>query len=282
MASLISNLLSLLIRAMPVRAMSSVRTNKHDLPLPSICHEDLPTSAVGGRAVFVIGDVHGCLDEMNGLIDKAKNIENDTMFVFVGDLVNKGPYSVGVLRRIREMRLNGNAFAVRGNHDESALRKFINYKTDPDYEIPEGYDWIKELMEQDFNFLSALPYTISIPSLNAIIVHGGIVPGKPLEMQKLNDLTNMRNIIDTGDAFENEGLIGYNKPDKGVPWVDMWPGPEHVYFGHDARRKLQLAQYATGLDTGCCYGEELTGVFINRGRQILSVKSRQKFSFDEE
>ena len=282
MVSLTANLLSLLNRILPVRATSSVRTNKHDLPLPSICHEELHASAINGRAVFVIGDVHGCLDEMKELIDKANRIETDPLFIFVGDLVNKGPYSLGVLRQVKEMKLNGNAFAVRGNHDESALRRFRNYKTDPVHEIPQRYEWIKDLREDDFNFLSDLPYTISIPSFNAIIVHGGILPGKPLEIQKLNDFTNMRNIIDTGDPFEKEGLVGYVNIDKGVPWVDMWPGPEHVYFGHDARRKLQLSEHATGLDTGCCYGGELTGVFINKGRQMLSVRSKQEFTFDDE
>jgi hypothetical protein len=216
------------------------------------------------------------------MIDNAKRIENDPIFVFVGDLVNKGPDSVEVVRAIREMSLSCNAFAVRGNHDESALSQHRNFKLDPEYELSDKYQWIKGLNDDDIDFLNALPYTISIPCLNALVVHGGLVPGKPLDRQKLNDLTNMRNVIDAGDPFESEGLIGYNKCDKGVAWANMWPGPEHVYFGHDARRKLQLAQYATGLDTGCCYGEFLTGVFVNKSRQRLTVKSKQTFSFDEE
>lgn len=275
MASLVANTLSLLVK--PTRI---IRRNKHNIALPGLCHIDISSSVIADRAVFVIGDIHGCLDEMCELMDKACSIEKNSLFILVGDLVNKGPYSVGVVRKLREMGTS--VYAVRGNHDEGALREVASYTNDPKYHIPERYNWIKDLNDEDVDFMSALPYTISIPCLNTLIVHGGLVPGTPLEVQRLNDLTNMRNVIDTGDPFDSDGLIGYNKLDKGVAWVDMWPGPEHVYFGHDAKRKLQRGSFATGLDTGCCYGGKLTGVFVNRCCQFLSVNSRQRNTFDED
>lgn len=255
-----------------------VRKNIHNIPLPRTCHQVLTEADIRGRNVFVIGDVHGCLDELNELMNVALAEDPNVIFIFVGDLVNRGPDSVGVVRKLRNMA-PGSTYAVRGNHDESALREVKHMRENVDYvdTLTEKYTWISNLDEKDIEYFSELPYTIEIPSLNAIVVHAGLIPGLPLELQDLNNMTNMRNIVNKGEPFEGGGLIATNKHEFGEPWVKFWPGPTHVYFGHDARRKLQINEYATGLDTGCCHGGELTGVFIgaNGPTKFLSVKSRQ-------
>src|SRR5438046_6925043 len=69
------------------------------------------------RRPLVIGDVHGCLDELRALVLKA-GVTDDDDVVFVGDLVAKGPDSVGVIAWARER----GAAAVLGNHDDHVLQ----------------------------------------------------------------------------------------------------------------------------------------------------------------
>src|SRR5699024_5340912 len=106
-----------------------------------------------------------------------------------------------------------------------------------------------------------LPYTITIPKLGVTVVHAGLVPNLPIERQSAKDMVHMRNLIE----IENEGKLLYDatQSDKiGVAWASIWSGPNHVYFGHDAKRKLQEHPFATGLDTGAVYGNQLTAKFV--------------------
>ncbi|ESO91584.1 hypothetical protein LOTGIDRAFT_76251, partial [Lottia gigantea] len=207
----------------------------------------------------VVGDIHGCCDELEEIVTEARKEHKDTLFVFVGDLVNKGPKNSEVLDFLESL---GEHYAVRGNHDEVILKELHKFNTQPDYKFLPKNEWMKKLTRIQVEYLQQLPYTIQIPSLNSIIVHAGLIPGKPLELTDFNTFTNMRNII-IEDYFNGRGLVASNSHAVGEPWTSLWSGPEHVYFGHDAKRKLQLLPLATGLDTGCLYGGALTGVFIN-------------------
>lgn len=71
------------------------------------------------RRLFAVGDIHGCLDEFNELLDTIQyDYESGDRLILLGDLVAKGPASSGVVQRAREM----NAWCVRGNHDDKVVR----------------------------------------------------------------------------------------------------------------------------------------------------------------
>jgi len=83
---------------------------------PSQLHKTLDVGA--GTRVIIVGDVHGCL-ELKLLMSVVNFNHTQDKLILLGDLVNKGPNSTGVISFMRELK--DTAFAVRGNHDEAAL-----------------------------------------------------------------------------------------------------------------------------------------------------------------
>ena len=138
---------------------------------------------------------------------------------------------------------------------------------------------MNDFTQEDFQYVLDLPYSLRIPELNALIVHAGLVPGISLDKQKYLDLTHIRNITNNKNLFDFS-FTGIEKCVFGVPWVSLWNGPEHVYFGHDARRGIQNLPHATGLDTGCVYGKKLTGVIIDpsKGWEFIDVPAKQVYN----
>ncbi|XP_072029306.1 bis(5'-nucleosyl)-tetraphosphatase PrpE [asymmetrical]-like [Amphiura filiformis] len=237
---------------------------------PKTPHVVLSAEQIGSKDVFVIGDVHGCYDELVALLEKAGVRNNpNVIIIFVGDLINKGPKNKEVLRLVRDI----GALSVRGNHDQKSLYQVVKLKEDETYPIRSKYEWLRLLDDTDIELLSQLPFTISIPSLDAMIVHAGLVPGHPLPEQDPWDMMKMRNVMENINSDGSKSYEAIEDLQPGHSWSKMWPGPEHVYYGHDARRRLNKSPYATGLDSGCVYGGELTGVFLTGSKQFVSVNA---------
>ncbi len=95
-----------------------------------------------------------------------------------------------------------------------------------------------------------------------------MVAGVPVEKQARENLLHMRSI--TADGRPSKRI-------EGAPWAALWTGPEHAVFGHDAIRALQKHPHATGLDTGCVYGRELTGLLLP-AHQLVSVPARRAYA----
>jgi serine/threonine protein phosphatase 1 len=172
--------------------------------------------------IYVVGDVHGCLRELETLVDRI-GPSDDNLFVFVGDLVRKGPDSKGVVDFVRD---HDNMVTIRGNNEEKLLR---------------GTKELPELTHEDLAWIRSLPVAISFE--DALVVHGGVDPRKPFDEHDVDDLLEMRSLSS-----------GYERPF----WWERHDGPQTVFFGHTPIADPVLRDHAVGLDTGCVYGGSLT------------------------
>ena len=215
---------------------------------------------------IVVGDVHGCLDELQALLRQCGVIRGDRV-VLAGDLVAKGPDSRGVVQLVREM----GALAVLGNHDDFCIDV---WRRRHQAEARRPRRWLLDTLdESDWAFLESLPLFLRLGAEReggpeVAVVHAGAVPGVPLEEQERENLLSLRSLVG-GSAPSRRLLMRW-------PWAAAWRGPEHIVFGHDAVRGLQQYPLATGLDTGCVYGRELTALELP-SRHIYKVPARRRY-----
>lgn len=202
---------------------------------------------------LLIGDVHGCLDELRALL-RIAGLSSEDRVVLLGDLVAKGPDSLGVVQFVREQGFQ----AVLGNHEAHVLRAWDGEHREIQQGLgPEGLAWV-----------GALPLALRLPEHNVIAVHAGLVPGVPLEAQARENVLTMRSLREDGTATK--------RVREGIPWAERWTGPEHVVFGHDAIRGLQRLPFATGLDTGCAYGRQLTALVLPDW-ELITVPAKRAY-----
>ena len=222
-----------------------------------------------GRTL-IVGDVHGCKAELEALLDTTKFTTGDQV-VFVGDLVARGPESLGVLDVARQ----AGALIVRGNHEEKVLawrREQDAYAAGGPPPKPLGrmHSEVALAMRPiDWSLLSHTPLWLDLPEHGVRVVHAGVVPGVPIEEQRRKTLLRVRLIGPDGEpkATRRGGQL----------WGETYKGPPHVVFGHNAAVRPQLHRWATGLDTGCVYGGRLTALVLSEGEPVpLDVRARKR------
>ncbi len=199
--------------------------------------------------ILVIGDVHGCVEELETLIEAFSPGENDRI-IAVGDLINRGPDSRATLELARERKI----VSVLGNHEQRLLQAWK--AGNPDLLKSKDLATFNALQEADWQWIENWPHVIRIPSRNLLITHGGFAPGIPWQEQDPGMVTWIQ-------VLDNKG-VPRKRSDapNGKPWANQWTGPEHVIYGHTPRPHPLRHPLATGLDTGCVYGYELTGLSL--------------------
>jgi len=199
--------------------------------------------------IFAIGDIHGCVSHLNKLVEQLHiDAEEDTL-VFVGDYIDRGPDSKGVIDTVLDIRKNiRNVVCLSGNHEDM----FLNYcldRRDEDlymsnggmytllsYGFPQEGTGERVLSENHGEFFATLcPY---YETDDYIFVHAGLRPGIPLERQDREDLLWIRfEFISSSYDFGKTVIYGHTPISLNKPVID--------------RNKICI-------DTGAVYGGKLT------------------------
>ncbi len=213
---------------------------------------------MAGRTI-VVGDIHGCYDELVELLGKVA-LGPDDRVVAVGDLVVKGEKN----RQVLDLFIGDPRFsAVMGNHDRALLRYWRGKKRKLKREQRKANKQLDGGRGGYLEYLSSLPASLDLGS--HLVVHAGLRPGVPLGEQSIKDLTELR-------------TLGRKKREskKGTPWYNAYDGDKIVLFGHWPSREPRRGKRAIGLDTGCVYGGALTAYVVETG-EFVSVKARRAY-----
>ncbi len=215
-------------------------------------------------AVFAIGDLHGCPDELEVLLERLGAGAGDTL-VFLGDYVDRGPRVRPLVERLLRLRDESpTTVFLRGNHEDMLLaylglagRHGDVYvangggATLASYGVPPGAigaDAAACFPPEHLAFFRGLP--LMHRERRFLFVHAGVRPGVALEQQTDDDLLWIRE-----EFFATR---------HDLPWT--------VVFGHTPQREARIAlPFHVGLDTGLVYGNKLSCLDVD-ARRLLQVR----------
>ena len=210
---------------------------------------------------LIIGDIHGCFSELQELLDKA-GVADDDRVIALGDIVDRGPDSVQVLDFFSNYP---SRLSLMGNHERKHIRGAR-------HEVRLALSQIISRGEFGADYPQALermgrfPLFLDLPE--AVLVHGYLEPGVPLEQQRDTVLCGTM----SGDH--------YLRNQYEQPWFTMYDGEKPVIVGHhDHLRNGQPFIYQDRvycLDTSCVHGRTLTGLLLPEFK-LVSVPSRRDY-----
>ena len=225
----------------------------------------------------LIGDIHGCLEEFDELLKVLSYNKETDRLILLGDLVDRGPDSIGVVARAREIDVE----CVMGNHDYKFLRWWRNAGSRQD--VFGKHSYYTEISDDDVNYIARMSPFIKLEKENTIIVHAGLRSGISLERQTKDDLYYIRYLDDNNNfvSLKKINSLGSKEAAGAHFWTEFWKGPENIIYGHnvnsyDAPLIEEVVPGVTcyGLDTGCCFGGKLTAMILET-KEIVQVPAKK-------
>lgn len=190
---------------------------------------------------WVIGDIHGCFYTLIRLINKVYDQgEKPFKFIFVGDMIDRGPYSMEVVNFVRLLIEKDMAICVRGNHEQMAIDAQNNqcnvnlwYMNGGDI-VLDSYKGFDHILKNDIEWFDTLP--LYYETETHYICHAGVNPNDNLDEQVAEDLLWIRGKFHASDKDYGKTIV----------------------FGHTPVKEVVIKPNYIGIDTGCVYDRKLT------------------------
>lgn len=233
----------------------------------------------------IIGDVHGCLEELIMLLEKlgynteTKTHPNGRRVVFLGDICDRGWYSYGTYHLVYDMVMRNKAIMVRGNHDDKLRRFFEGNRVIQNHGLDKTIADFQThcVPEQDVSeFLSEVPLFLSLDNDKLIVVHAAW-------KEKFWTYGCMDKRCRTWCLFApNNGMCEDGFPDR-IDWVrsrQVSTDSPVIVYGHQPYREPRVENKTYGIDTGCVFGGKLTALMYPE-MELISVNAKRCYAEGE-
>ncbi|GGY95064.1 polynucleotide kinase-phosphatase [Streptomyces nitrosporeus] len=225
----------------------------------------------------IIGDIHGCASELETLLGKlgyedGAHPEGRTA-VFVGDLVDRGPDSPGVLRRVMSMVAGGNALCVPGNHENKLGRYLKGRKVQHTHGLAETVEQLDREDARDPEFRTRVAEFIDGLVSHYVLDEGRLVVCHAGLPEKYHGRTSgrVRSHALYGDTTGETDEFGL--PVR-YPWAEEYRGRAAVVYGHTPVPTTSWVNNTLCLDTGAVFGGKMTALRWPE-REIVDVPAER-------
>ena len=233
----------------------------------------------------IIGDVHGCYDELVDLLIKLgyelSTTEDGTpvihspqgrKVIFLGDYVDRGPKVVEVLRLVMKMHASGVALCVPGNHDVKFARALRGKNVTTTHGLAESLSQLENISEENktqiAEFIEDMVSHYVLDNGKLVVAHAGMkkeyqgrASGRVREFSLYGETT--------GETDESGLPVRLN-------WAEEYRGSAIVVYGHTAVAEPQWINRTINIDTGCVYGGNLSALRYPE-REIVSVPAHETY-----
>ena len=228
----------------------------------------------------IIGDVHGCHGELIELLGKLGYDTADPAAVvppagrkavFLGDLVDRGPNTVEVLRLVRSMVAAGSALCVPGNHDVKLVRQLRGRNVQLTHGLAETVEQLRDVSVQErhdvADFLDRLVGHYVLDGGRLVVAHAGMTEAyMGRASQRVREFALYGETTGETDEF-------------GLPvrfsWASEYRGAAAVVYGHTPTPEADWLNNTICIDTGCVFGGKLTALRWPE-REVVSVAAKRQ------